>query len=323
MPELATGGFALKLCVNQIAQHLDPRYPAHMKIAFLACPGTLPGSPSRRYDAFEHDNQIAALREGLAGQAEVVDLDWRAPLEELTQCQAALIGTAWDYTAAKEAFLDRLEALERAGVKVCNSSEVVRWNADKRYLADLAARGAATIPTLWLERVGPADVVAAFAEFACAKLVVKRRVGSGAEGQECFVHGAPLPAGWSMDQPALLQPFLPAIQGEGELSFIFVGGALSHALTKQAQPGEYRIQSNFGGIETAITPTPADRAAADAVMAMLPFAEPPLYARIDMVRLEDGALAVMEAELIEPYLYPLQGPGFGRMLAKAVLQLVG
>jgi glutathione synthase/RimK-type ligase-like ATP-grasp enzyme len=290
-----------------------------MKIAFLACPGTLPGSPTRRYDAFEHDNQIAALREGLAGRAEVIDLDWRAPLEQLTACDVALIGTAWDYTAAKDEFLARLEALEARGVKVCNSSEVVRWNGDKRYLADLAARGAATIPTLWPDLPGPADVHAAFDHFGCERVVAKRQVGSGAEGQDCFGRGDPAIDSWAMDRPGMIQPFLPAIIGEGELSFIFVAGAFSHALTKQAVPGEYRIQSNFGGIETAIDPTPADRAAAETVMAMLPFAAPPLYARIDMIRLDSGALAVIEAELIEPYLYPLQGPQFGARLAEAVL----
>ncbi len=294
-----------------------------MRIAFLACPGTLPGSPTRRYDAFEHDYQIAALRAGLGNRAAVTDIDWRASLDELARFDLALIGTAWDYTAAKDEFVTRLEALEAAGVKVCNSSEVVRWNADKLYLRDLAERGAVTIPTQWPERVTPGDVESAFTHFACDKLVVKRRVGSGAEGQECFSRGAPLPPNWIMDQPALIQPFLPAIQGEGELSFIFVSGALSHALTKQAQPGEYRIQSNFGGIETAIEPASGDRAAAEAIMALLPFPEPPLYARIDMVRLPGGELAVIEAELIEPYLYPLQGPDFGKMLGDAVVSRLG
>jgi hypothetical protein len=123
-----------------------------------------------------------------------------------------------------------------------------------------------------------------------------------------------------MDQPAMIQPFLPAIQREGELSFIFVAGRFSHALTKQAPAGEYRIQSLYGGIETALEPIPADRAAAEAVMALLPFAQAPLYARIDMIRLDSRELAVIEAELIEPYLYPLQGPGFGAMLAEAMLR---
>ena len=120
----------------------------------------------------------------------------------------------------------------------------------------------------------------------------------------------------------MIQPFLPAIQREGELSFIFVSGQFSHALIKRASAGDYRIQSLYGGTETALDPDPADRAAAQGIMAMLPFAKPPLYARIDMVRLDGGALAVIEAELIEPYLYPEQGPGFGAMLAEGVLGMV-
>tara|TARA_Y100001001_G_scaffold155896_1_gene172159 strand:+ start:793 stop:930 length:138 start_codon:yes stop_codon:yes gene_type:complete len=38
-----------------------------------------------------------------------------------------------------------------------------------------------------------------------------------------------------------------------------------------------------------------------------------------MVRLASGELAVMEAEMIEPYLYPEQGPQLGEKMAKAIL----
>ena len=266
---------------------------------------------------------MAALRGGLGDRAEVTDIDWRVPLEELAMFDLAILGTPWDYTEAKDEFLDRLEALEAAGVIVANPSEVVRWNADKLYLQDLAARGAPSIPTLWPEAPGPADIHAAFDYFGTDRVVVKRRVGAGAIGQDSFTRGDPAIDGWRMEQPAMIQPFLPAIQREGELSFIFVDGALSHALVKRAAPGDYRIQSLYGGIEVPLDPSPADRAAAQAVMAMLPFAAPPVYARVDMVRLESGTLAVIEAELIEPYLYPMQGPGFGKRLADAVLARLG
>lgn len=293
------------------------------KIAFLACPDTLPGSPTRRPDAFEHDLLLAALREGLGDSAEVTDIDWRAPLDELGTFDLAYLGTPWDYTEAKDEFLIRLEALETGGVIVANPAEVVRWNADKLYLQDLAARGSPSIPTLWPEAPGPADIHAAFDHFGCERVVVKRRVGAGAIGQDSFRRGDAGIDAWRMDQPAMIQPFLPAIQSEGELSFVFVGGELSHALVKRAAAGDYRIQSLYGGSEVALEPSPADRKAAEAVIAMLPFAAPPLYARIDMVRLEDSALAVIEAELIEPYLYPQQGPEFGRKLAEAMLALLG
>ena len=289
------------------------------RIAFLACPATLPGSPTRRSDAFEHDLQLTALRQGLGSRAEVADIDWRVPLEHLVRFDLAILGTPWDYTEAKDEFIARLEALEAAGVVVANPSEVVHWNADKLYLQELAAKGAPSIPTLWPEVPGPADIHAAFEHFGCERVVVKRRVGAGAIGQDSFRRGDAEIDAWRMDQPAMIQPFLPAIQSEGELSFIFIGGELSHALIKRAAAGDYRIQSLYGGSEVALDPAPADREAAAAVMAMLPFAGPPLYARIDMVRLESGKLAVIEAELIEPYLYPQQGPDFGKRLADAVL----
>ncbi len=289
------------------------------KIAFLACPDTLPGSPTRRPDAFEHDLLFDALDQGLAGRADLTAIDWRAPLDQLTQFDCAYLGTPWDYTEAKDEFLDRLDALEAAGVRVCNPAPVIRWNADKLYLQELEARGAPSIPTLWPEAPNSADVTAAFDHFGTDRVVVKRRVGAGAIGQDSFTRDAPPPADWQMDQPAMIQPFLPAIQSEGELSFIFVSGQLSHALIKRAAPGDYRIQSLYGGSEVPLDPAPTDRAAAEAVMAMLPFALPPVYARIDMVRLESGQLAVIEAELIEPYLYPEQGPDFGRLLAEGLL----
>ena len=293
-----------------------------MKIAFLACPETLPGSPTRRPDAFEHDLQLGALRQGLAGRAEVTEIDWRAPLDALTAFDLAILGTPWNYTEAKDEFVARLEALEAAGVAVANPSGVVRWNADKLYLRELELRGAASISTLWPDAPDERDVIAAFDHFGAERVVVKRRVGAGAIGQESFSRGDLRLTGWAMDQPAMIQPFLPAIQREGELSFIFVSGQFSHALIKRASAGDYRIQSLYGGTEVALDPDPADRAAAQGIMAMLPFAKPPLYARIDMVRLDGGALAVIEAELIEPYLYPEQGPGFGAMLAEGVLGMV-
>lgn len=294
-----------------------------MKIAFLACPATLPGSPTRRPDAFEHDLYLGAVRAGVGSSGTVTDIDWRAPLDDLAQFDLAILGTPWDYTEAKDAFLARLGELEAAGVVVCNPLEVVRWNSDKLYLRELGELGAVTIPTLWPERAGPEDVLAAFDHFGTDRVVVKRRVGAGAIGQDSFSRDNPPPADWSLDQAAMIQPFLPAIQREGELSFIFIDGALSHTLLKQATGGDYRIQSLYGGTETPLEPAPTDRAAAQAIMALLPFDQPPLYARIDMVRLEDGRLAVIEAELIEPYLYPEQGPNLGPLLAAGMARRLG
>uniref|UniRef100_UPI00286C43C3 hypothetical protein n=1 Tax=Novosphingobium sp. TaxID=1874826 RepID=UPI00286C43C3 len=203
------------------------------KIAFLACPDTLPGSPSRRPDAFEHDLLLGAIRTGLGDRADLHAIDWRAPMDQLTTYDLAYLGTPWDYTEAKDEFLERLDMLEAAGVIVANPAPVIRWNSDKLYLRDLEQCGAVSIPTLWPQSAGPDDVVAAFDFFGTDRVVVKRRVGAGAIGQDSFTRAAPPPADWRIDQPAMIQPFLPAIQREGEHSFIFVSGQFSHGLIKQ------------------------------------------------------------------------------------------
>jgi len=286
-----------------------------MKIAFLACSTTLPGAPDRRPDAFEHDQQMQAIVAALRPGESVTEIDWQAPLEAFAAFDAALIGTPWDYFDNREAFLAKLDAIGALGVPVCNSPDVVRWNIDKGYLAELAGRGVATIPTLLLDNPGRDEILAAFDHFGCDRLVVKRRVGAGAEGQFDFTRSNPPPADWRMGHAALVQPFLPGIVEEGEHSLIFIDGQFSHGLIKRPAPGDYRVQSLYGGWDTAVTPAPEDLAAAQKVIAGLPFPAP-LYARIDLVRGPDGTLLLMEAEVIEPFLYPLQGPELGpRLLA--------
>jgi len=258
-----------------------------MNIAFLACSTTLPGAPDRRGDAFEHDLQMAALVAALAPGDSVTDLDWQAPLAAFAGFDAALIGTPWDYQDNRETFLARLDAIAALGVPVFNAPDIVRWNIDKGYLAELATRGVATIPTLLLNNPGREDIIAAFDHFSCDRLVVKRRVGAGAEGQFDFTRQAPPAQDWRMGHPALVQPFLRGIVDEGEHSLIFIDGQFSHALIKRPAPGDYRVQSLYGGWDTAITPAPADLAAAEAILEGLPFPAP-LSARIDLVRGPDG-----------------------------------
>lgn len=292
------------------------------RIGFLACPGTLPGSPVRRADAYEHDYQVEAIRAGFdPADLELVEIDWRAPLEAFAGLPLVLLGTVWDYQDHETAFLARLDELAGLGIAVCNPADIVRWNIDKGYLRDLAEAGANAIPTLWPEDPTGAEIAAAFEHFGCDDLVIKRRVGAGAEGQLRVTRDNAPPTDWRYGYRAMVQPFLPTIVEEGETSFLFVDGHFSHAVRKVAAPGDYRIQSIYGGTEVDAEPSPDDIAAAQAVVEAIP-GETPLYARVDMIRHEEK-LAVMEAELIEPYLYPRQGPRLGEMLAQAVLKRLG
>ncbi|MGP1354575.1 MAG: ATP-grasp domain-containing protein [Parasphingopyxis sp.] len=283
-----------------------------MRIAYLACRLTLPDSPERRPDAFEHDQMMECLSAAFAAHYATVeaiawddeDADWR-------RFDAVLIGSTWDYQDHLQRFLDRLAKIE-SQTMLFNDSATVRWNCRKTYLKDLSERGARTVPTVWLDRPAGANVEQAFDALGSDDLVFKRQVGANAEGQFRLKRGDPVPP---MPEPMMAQPFLPAIQSEGEMSLVFIDGAFSHGLVKSAADGDYRIQSSYGGREKPCTPDAADIAAATSILETL--AETPLYARIDMVRGTDGDMLLMELELVEPFLYPLQADGLGERIYDA------
>lgn len=291
------------------------------RIGFLACETTLPGAGERREDAFEHDNMIKALAPAFeAAGLGLHVIDWEAPLEDFEGLDLVMLGTAWNYQDKAEEFLEKLEALEGQGIAVCNPPDIVRWNITKTYLRELESLGAQTIPTIWLDSVSRKNADDAMAAFGCEKLVVKRQIGAGALGQELLSAGN-IADDWHFDAPAMLQPYLPAIKQQGELSFIFIDGELSHALRKRPASGDYRIQSMYGGREEVHVPTRSEADQAAAIIAALPF-DKPLYARVDMLSRDDDDLALMEAELIEPYLYPEQGPQLGDRIARAIAKRV-
>jgi hypothetical protein len=283
------------------------------KIAYLASRVTLPGSPIRRTDAFEHDYMMDALRGPFEARGmRVEDVAWDDPKADWADYVAVIIGTTWDYWDRLEEFLAALERIE-GQTRLFNGSALVRWNARKTYLRELETKGAKLIPTLWLDVADEAAAKAAFDALGADDLVFKRQVGAGAKDQHRLKRGEPIPA---MPHAMMVQPFLPMIQTEGELSFIFIDGEFSHALIKRAQPGDYRIQSTYGGREEKITPSAEDLAAARAIIGTLD--EAPLYGRVDMLRGEGGELLLMELEVIEPYLYPVEGPELGERMAAGI-----
>ncbi len=253
-----------------------------MKIAFLTCHDLLQDAPARRADAFEHDLQFAALREGLAGRADVAEIDWRSPIGAFKGFDVAVLGTAWDYQDRAEEFIARLDDLAACGVDVRNSPEVARWNIEKTICKASRSRarrrsrpyGGTIRAKRTLRKLSRSSAVIGSGE---------ARVGAGAYGQCDFTRAALRRPVGAWDGPASSSRFLPSIVSEGEYSVIFIGGEHSHTLVKRAAPGDYRIQSLHGGVESPATLGVDDMRDARAVYAALPF-DDLLYARIDMVR---------------------------------------
>jgi hypothetical protein len=85
---------------------------------------------------------------------------------------------------------------------------------------------------------------------------------------------------------AIIQPYLPEIETQGETSLIYFGGRFSHAVGKVPQPGDFRVQPEYDGIIAAIEPAADMLAAAGRILAAVD--EDLLYARIDLAPGLDG-----------------------------------
>jgi len=221
----------------------------------------------------------------------------------------------WGYHRDHARWMRACETWAAADVRMLNPAEVIAWNSDKAYLGRLADRDVAIPETVWVEGVSQADVDAAFDRFGSEVLIVKPRVSGGAWKTLRLSRGERLAD--APDGPAMIQPYLPSIETEGETSLLFFGGALSHVVNKRPVAGEFRIQVQFGG-QYAALPRPPAGALALAERTLAAIDEDLLYARIDMAQGPDGGWLLMEAELIEPDFYLGSAPEGGARLAEAV-----
>jgi glutathione synthase/RimK-type ligase-like ATP-grasp enzyme len=226
---------------------------------------------------------------------------------------------AWGYqrdVAAWYALLDRLEA---AALPVVNPVPVLRWNSDKAYLAELGAKGVAVVPTVEVGALDEAHLAEAMAKLGVGEVVIKPAISGGADGTHRVARGAPIPAD-ALGQRRLVQPLMPGILSDGEYSLFFFAGKFSHAIVKRPASGDFRVQEQFGGRETAWKASDASQALAASALAAAP--APPVYARVDMVGDAAGRLHIIELELIEPSLFlhhaPDEGTGFGLAVAQVL-----
>lgn len=213
-----------------------------------------------------------------------------------------VIRSTWDYHARRDEFLVWARHVESVST-LWNPVSLIEWNTDKRYLIDLAEHGVPIIDSVFIE---PGDPVPDDLDLS-ADIVVKPSVGAGSNGVErprgdvdaATRHVASLHAdGLSV----MIQPYVAAIDTEGETGLVYLAGTFSHAFGKSAiltKPIEWE-----GGLYAEETVEPR-RASADQlavgnlVMSQLPATA---YARIDLLPTRSGP-AVLEVELTEPSLF--------------------
>ena len=231
-----------------------------------------------------------------------------------------LVRSTWDYHEKHREFLAWTQQVEAAAA-LYNPAELIAWNSEKTYLRQLAERGVRTVPTVWVDR-DDADLGEILAGEGWDEAVVKPSVDLGARNLHRVrvnEKSAALELALRQSNEAMVQPFLPSLEDQGELSLIYVAGELTHAVRKRPAVGDFRVQSIWGGTMERAEPEPREVELAELALRQLD--GPPLYARVDLANL-DGAPCLIELELIEPNLYLTQNPTAAETLADAASKLL-
>ncbi|MDR2566896.1 MAG: hypothetical protein LBC97_12750 [Bifidobacteriaceae bacterium] len=265
---------------------------------------------------------------GLAAEPVV----WDDPTVDWDAYDLSIVRSTWDYASRRDEFLGWARSVPR----LANPADVLEWNTDKHYLADLERRGVPVVPTTWLEPSrglrarGLHTRMPALGDFVLKPAVAAGSIGAGrytannsyARGQAIAHALRLLDAGRSV----MLQRYLPSVDTKGETSMVFLDGRYAYAVRKDAMltgpvSGErlYQAETLAGGYQ----PTEAElKVGADAISAAMAALGDPLrpflYARADIVQGDGGEPVLLELELTEPSLFPELAVGGIEMVCRAI-----
>ncbi len=277
------------------------------------------------------DEDLAPLESALqdAG-AQVSIVDWDDAAIDWSQFDLVVLRSCWDYTERHAEFLSWAERVSRLS-RLLNPFEVVRWNTDKHYLAELEHAGIAIVPSRFIEP--GSNVTAGLKSFLadhadCAELVVKPAIGAGSRDTQRHQRDAREAITAHIERllengrSVLLQPYLDRVDEVGETALVHFDGEYSHSIRKGPllRSGEGPTDELYAAEQIdPREPDKEERTLASKVLAALPFDAPPAYARIDLIRAADGKPVLLELELAEPSLFFLHAPASAQRFAEVLL----
>lgn len=281
------------------------------------------------------DEDLPPLRRALeTAGARVTIARWDDLKIDWSSFDLALLRSTWDYAKRLPEFLQWIERVA-SRTRLLNPPEVVRWNTDKHYLGVLERAGVPVVPSAFVEP--GQDATRALDAFLGAHpdaedLVVKPCIGAGSKDAQRHARDSRnamqahakrlLDAGRS----ALIQPYLPSVDAHGETALLFFDGQYSHAIRKGPllQRGAAPAAGLFAVEQiTPREPSSAEREIAQRALAAIPFEQPLLYARVDLIHDETGAPRLLELELTEPSVFLDHAAGSAERFARAILTRTG
>lgn len=278
---------------------------ANKYIAFATC---------RTYPELAKDDIPLAASLSAAGH-HVEAAPWDDITIDWSRYDAVVIRSTWNYHLHPEAFLAWLRRLESYRVQVANPVDILEWNMDKEYLADLRQLDVPIPPTLFLENDASANLDLIFQSTGWQKAVIKPSISATAHNTWITTPDTAIRDTEKLSQLLntgryMVQEFMEEVETDGEYSLIFFGQQYSHAVKKTTKKGDFRVQEQYGGHSRPTRPGPSIIRQATAILdKAVPFTAAPrlLYARVDGV-IHKGIFTLMELELVEPSLFINKNP---------------
>jgi glutathione synthase/RimK-type ligase-like ATP-grasp enzyme len=274
------------------------------------------------------DTDLPYLSRALGDRGIITEVvDWDNASVDWSRYSMAIVRSPWDYHRRYPEFLEWLDAVSSA-TTLQNSAEIIRWNTNKEYLAELVDAGIGIVPTTFVRSAE--ELVTITNEGMLERdIVVKPTISAGSNNTERHEE-SPVKAaahlGFLLDAGfvAMVQPYQRFIDERGETGMVYFNGQLSHSFRKGAILATGENLKNGLFTEEEITPRTAsgqERELGEAVMTFVKkkFGEYPLYARVDVVRGSAGVPVVMELELAEPSFFLQVDHGAPSRFAAAVM----
>jgi glutathione synthase/RimK-type ligase-like ATP-grasp enzyme len=245
-------------------------------------------------------------------------VDWRDSSMDFSKLDLIVLRSCWDYHLHAAEFTEWLRRTAHEA-PILNKVDTVLWNSNKFYLQELGAIGIQIAPTCFVSGEWMSYGQRALVQ-SWEKAVVKPAVSASAYKTWLFERQSlPSLAELMGNDDFLLQQFLPEIQTQGEISFIYIDGTFSHAALKRPACGDFRVQQEHGGSAELFAPSTSLRQQANAIAKAVPQVRDSLYCRLDAVE-KDGKLILMELELIEPELFLGLAEDPAERLAEAIVR---
>src|SRR5215472_3475386 len=144
---------------------------------------------------------------------------WTDPGVDWAAADVCLVRSVWDYHELPEQFARWLARVSSV-TTVLNQPRLITWNMHKRYLRQLAAAGIPTVGTVWITPGGNADLDQLLRGACWDQALLKPAISASAwkTAKVCQGDGEAqrLLGEIVRHCDAMLQPYLPSVERDGE-----------------------------------------------------------------------------------------------------------